>query len=306
MPERMQNFKAALFALLGFALFSVNDSIIKLLAQSYSIPQTLFWTSVFVCIVLFLYAFIRGKHRVFKTEFLGWHTVRGICMALMIFCNIFALIRLQITDFYAIVFTSPMVISLAAWLFLKDKLKKRQMTTIALGFLAILYICRPSGNLFNIGAMVALIGVLFFAMATLLVRSKLRSENALLISMNGPAITAMIALPLMAYFDFGWPHSSGDWMLFLGTGAAAAMGGVFFSMGFQYASSAAVVAPFHYTQMVWGALLGYMIFGEIPSQDVVIGSIVLAVLGIYLIYVEARLRHHTGVERENMVQHGPV
>ena len=306
MPERLKNFKAALFALLGFALFSVNDAIIKLLAQGYSIPQTLFWTSFFVCIALWGYAVSRKRRAVFKSDILNWHFLRGVFMALMIFCNIYALIRLQITDFYAIVFTAPMVISLSAWVFLKDKLKKRQIITIILGFLAVLYICRPSGNLFNIGALAALIGVIFFAMATLLVRSKLRAENPLLISMNGPAVTALMALPLMAYFDFGWPVDAFDWGLFAMSGVAAAFGGVFFSMGFQYASSAAVVAPFHYSQMIWGAILGYMIFGDIPSQDVVLGSVVLAILGIYLIYIEARMRSHTRIENENMVQHGPV
>lgn len=306
MPEKIQNFKAALFALLGFALFSVNDTVIKLLAQSYSIPQTLFWTSIFVCVVLFVYAFLKGQKKAFHTSLLNWHLVRGLFMALMIFCNIYALIRLQITDFYAIVFTAPMVISFAAWVFLKDKLKKRQITTILAGFLAILYICRPSGNLFNDGALVALVGVFFFAFSTLLVRSKLKTEQPLLISMNGPAVTAIIALPLMAIFDLGWPLDAQDWLLFAASGTAAAFGGIFFSMGFQFASSAAVVAPFHYTQMIWGALLGYMVFGEIPSQDVVIGSAVLAILGVYLIYVEARIRKHTLLENENMIQHGPV
>ncbi len=306
MPEKIQNLRAALFALIGFALFSVNDAIIKLLAQNYSISQTLFWTSFFVCIVLVVYAFVSGKKDDLKTTQKGWHLLRGLLMALMIFCNIYALIRLQITDFYAIVFTSPMVVSLLAWLFLKDKLKKRQISTILAGFLAILYICRPSGGLFNDGALVALVGVFFFAFATLLVRSKLRSEAPLMVSMNGPAVTAIIALPLMAAFGYGWPVDLFDWALFAGAGIAAAFGGIFFSLGFQYASSAAVVAPFHYTQMIWGAVLGYMVFGEVPSQDVVLGSIVLAALGVYLIYIEARLRKHTQIENENMMQHGTV
>ena len=306
MADRLENFKAVLLVTLGFGLFSLNDAIIKLLAQTYSIPQTLFWTSFFVCLVLFVYAGALGKLRGFKTQETKWHFLRGVLMALMIGCNIFALIKLQITDFYVIVFTAPMVVSLTAWLFLKDKLKKRQITTISAGFLVILYICRPDGELFNIGALSAITGVVFFSLATLLVRSKLREENPLLISMNGPAVTAIIALPLMAWFGFVVPASTLDMILFLICGAAAAFGGVFFSMGFQRANSAAVVAPLHYTQIVWGALLGYAIFREIPNQEVIVGAILLAGLGIYLIVTEARMRHHTPAENENLVQHGPV
>ena len=306
MPDKIQNFKAVILAALGFALFSVNDATLKVLAQSYTIPQTLFWTSVFVCIILLGYAKIKGRKKAFHSDKAEWHLLRGLFMAFMIFCNIYALLKLQIADFYTIVFTAPLVVSVLAWLFLKDSLRKRQMFTIAAGFFVILYVCRPEGQLFNIGALVAFIGVLFFSLATLLVRSKLRTEDPLLVSLDGPGVTALIALPLMAWFGFVIPYAPIDWLLFMICGAAAAFGGVFFSMGFQYATSAAVVAPLHYTQIIWGAIFGYLIFGEVPTTEVIIGAVLLAVLGAYLIYTEALLQKRSRLENESLIQHGPV
>ena len=90
MPEKNQNLKAVLMAVTGFSLFSLNDAVIKLLAQNYSIPQTLFWTSVFVCLALLVYARMNNGRKMLQTPKPMWHMLRGVFMMLMIFCNIFA------------------------------------------------------------------------------------------------------------------------------------------------------------------------------------------------------------------------
>ena len=302
MTHNLQNLKAIAFAVMGFALFSVNDVIIKVLAQDYSLTQTLFWSAFFVCPVLICYGLVKQGKKAFASKVWDWHFVRGLLMTAMVFCNIFALINLRVTDFYAVVFTNPLTISLLSWIVLKDKLNKQQMITILLGLCTVFYMCRPGAGLFNIGTFSAFCGTLFFALATLLVRSKLRTENPLIIGINGPIVIALISLPLALYFGFAFPQNLMDLGLFILCGVMAGFGGVFFGIGFQYASSAAVVAPFHYTQMIWGAIMGYLVFAEVPTQNVILGSSVLAVLGIYLIFSEARQKR----EVKDLIQHEPV
>ncbi len=301
------NLKAIACAVLGFALFSVNDALVKLLASSgYSISQTLFWTAFFVCPVLIGYALMRGGWSRLHSNKWGWHMFRGVLMTALVFCNIYALIHIKITEFYAVIFTNPLSISLLSWLILKDKLSKGQLACIVLGFLAVLYMCRPGAGMFNMGVLSVFVGTIFFAFATVLVRSRLREESALLIGLSGPIVIVLVALPLMAILgEITLPFSAYDWAIFVVCGITAGFGGVFFGLGFQYASSAAVVAPFQFTQMIWGGILGYLLFSEIPSQNEVVGSVVIGGLVTYLIYAEAKARR-AGRIGANSIQHEPV
>lgn len=291
MAHHLQNLKAIALVTLGFALFAFSDAILKLLAQNYTTFQTLFWTCCFTCLSLVAYSFVRYDRRVFKTTLYRWHIVRGLLMMMVNFCNIYAFLHIQLTDFYAVVFTTPLTISVLSWLILKDRLTVHQLVAVTLGLGAVIYMCRPGAGLFNVGALVAFIGTLFFIFATLLLRSKLKHENGILLSLNGPSILVIAIAPLIVISGFPVPDTALDWGLFVVGGTAVGFGGITFVLGYQYASSTAVVAPFQYTQIIWGALLGYFLFQEIPTIDVIIGSTILIILGLYLIYSEAKTRH---------------
>lgn len=286
-----QNLKAIGFAILGYGLYAVNDAVVKLLALSYTVPQTLFWTAFFILPVVVGYGLVVGGRKVFTSTVWPWHLWHGLAMTALVFCTLFALIQLRMTDFYAIIFTTPMAIALAGWLVLKDKLSKPQIFTVIAGFLMILYMCRPGSELFNLGALAALGGTGFLAIASLIVRSHLRAENALMVALDAPVVIALVSLPISLYYGFTFPVDVRSLALFIFSGISAGCAGVFFIKGFQYATTAAAVAPFHYTQMIWGAVLGYMIFGEIPSPNVILGACGLAILGLYLIVSEARAKH---------------
>ena len=306
MTDPLQNLKAIGLVILGFGMFAVNDSIIKYLAQHFTISQTLFWTSLFVGVILLAYIFINKGPAAFKTTLWSWHLVRGLCITGLVFCNIYALTQIKLTDFYAIVFTTPLSMALIARVALKDELTLPQFMAICAGFLVVLYMCRPGSELFDIGAVFAAFGTLFLVTASLLVRSKLKDEDPLLLGVTGPATLGVIALAVAIGYAVYLPQEKPfvlpegiDWGIFLLSGLSSAIANVVFIAGFQKASSAAVAAPFHYTQMIWGAVLGYLIFEEIPSTNVVIGSIALAVLGTYLIMSESRNRKQKMLKTQN-------
>jgi S-adenosylmethionine uptake transporter len=59
-------------------------------------------------------------------------------------------------------------------------------------------------------------------------------------------------------------------------------------LAFQWATSSSVVAPFHYTQIIWGTALGYLIFGDVPTKEVMTGAVLLIVSGLYIIWGERK------------------
>jgi drug/metabolite transporter (DMT)-like permease len=53
-------------------------------------------------------------------------------------------------------------------------------------------------------------------------------------------------------------------------------------------SPVALVAPFQYTQIIWGALAGWLLWAQIPSLHLLAGAAIVASSGLYVIYCETR------------------
>ena len=83
---------------------------------------------------------------------------------------------------------------------------------------------------------------------------------------------------------FGW-----DWALFVGIGVMAGVGHYFLTIAYSQAP-AAVVAPFNYAQLIGAAILGYLVFDNIPDFWTWVGAAVIVCSGLYLGHRE-RLRY---------------
>jgi drug/metabolite transporter (DMT)-like permease len=106
--------------------------------------------------------------------------------------------------------------------------------------------------------------------------------------LTGSLVSVLVFLPV-ATMNFAVPEAK-DMLIFLGMGLFGSAGGLAIAYAFQNAPSAAVIAPTHYTQIVWGTLIGYIFFSEVPHLQTIIGAGVIAVAGLYLIYGEARYK----------------
>ena len=103
----------------------------------------------------------------------------------------------------------------------------------------------------------------------------------------GSTMGLMIGLPFALTQPF--PDTTlADVSLFATLGAFGAVAPLMLAHAFQTAPSTAVIVPFHYTQIIWGALLGYFIFGEIPGRDTITGAALLIMGGLALVWSESR------------------
>ena len=84
------------------------------------------------------------------------------------------------------------------------------------------------------------------------------------------------------------PLTLSQWGLFFLTGFVNSIGLLCLSYAFQEAPAASVIAPYHYTQIIWGALLGYYLFSDVPDYRTMIGAALLIGAGLYLIRHEMR------------------
>ncbi len=283
---RKNIFIAVLLVCTGYAFYNIGDAALKLVAGKFHFSEIFFINSSIIASFMVVYGWIKEKKKAFRTKKPALMFYRALLAAAISLCNIYALPHVPLTTFYTLIFTSPFWVALLSAYFLKDRLDKRRMMLILAGFAVILFIFRPDGGLLNRWAVLVLVSAFIYSCQLVMIRHIGSTESRPFMILCGSLMCLLIAIPFLPSHYV--PPTPYEWGLFLMMGTTGSIGLLSITYAFQAAPSAAVVAPYHYTQIVWGALLGYYIFREIPDTVTIIGAALIILLGIYLIYDETR------------------
>ncbi|MDE2337119.1 MAG: DMT family transporter [Alphaproteobacteria bacterium] len=276
-----------LLTCLGYGCYNLSDAGLKFILQKVYFAQIMVTSGAITIFFMLLYGVLREGKKTFRTRKPGLMFVRALLGQAVYLCNIFAFPHIHLTTFYTLVFTSPFWVAVIASVFFKDKMDRHRMGATLFGFCVILFIFRPGGSLFNGWALLVLGGAFVYSWQLLVIRHIGSGESRAFMYICGSLISVMMGLPLIG--NHYVPLTFDEWALLLGMGLVGAIGLLCVSYAFQEAPSASVVAPYHYTQIVWGALLGYYVFHEVPGLLTMGGAGLLIAGGIYLIRHEKRL-----------------
>jgi drug/metabolite transporter (DMT)-like permease len=150
---------------------------------------------------------------------------------------------------------------------------------------------RPSGAGSLAGMAYALICAICSAVGTLTVRGLTRTESSASIVFYTALFMTLGTLPVLPVY---WVTPSLLGLaLFCSIGL---IGGIsqYWTTVALYHAPAAALSPFNYTALIWGSVLGFVIWGEVPTTPVIIGSAIVTLTGLYLLRHEAfrrRPRH---------------
>ena len=289
-PAQHHHHKRVLLPILltcaGYFCYNLNDAGLKFLLDKVHFSQLMLVAGAVNIFFMVIYGWFTEGKKCFRTNKPGLMFIRAALTQVSTFTNLLALPHIQLTTFYMIVFTSPFMVALIAAYFFKDKMEKRRMMVILFGFCVILFIFRPGGNLFDGWALMILLGSFAYSWQMLVVRHIGSGESRPFMYISGSVMGMLLALPLLG--DHYVPLSLNQWGLMGAMGLVGAIGLLCVSYAFQEAPSASTVAPYHYTQIVWGALLGYYIFNDVPHVEVIVGAALLILAGLYLLHHETR------------------
>jgi drug/metabolite transporter (DMT)-like permease len=196
-----------------------------------------------------------------------------------------------LADSYAITASSPLMMTLLAIPLLGERVGWRRITSTALGFLGVLVMLQPGSDLWRWEA------VMLLAVAVLLAMTRIWSR--VLAATDTPQAIAFwllfahvpMGLPLLAVFPSPGPLLP-SWdvvcaLAFLGLANGAAH--FLFARAFAIAP-VSVLAPYEYTTLLWGVLLGFAIWAHVPSGTTLGGAAVVIAAGLYNLHRE-RIRH---------------
>lgn len=275
---------AILLTCFGYACFNVGDAMIKLLAE-FHFSQIVLFNSGIIAVVMTAYGFYRGRQsfHMLQPKLILLRAVLAMGCSVI---NAIALPHLTLTTFYTLIFTCPLWVALFSAFFLKEKLEPRRVAAIIAGFAIVLYIFQPGSGLWNAWSGMVLVSAFCFSAAMTVMRRMGEKESRVSIIVVGGLVSVLSVSPWIPS-HFVVPDLP-QWGAFTAMGLTGAIGMLALAYAFQIAPSAATVAPYHYTQIIWGALLGYFMFGDVPEHRTMVGALLLIAAGLYLLYGEAR------------------
>lgn len=278
---------AILMWCLGAFLFTTQSAALKWLAADYDFTEIMFVRSLLVvaCTTALL---VRGPGLAapFRTRRPLLHVGRFLCFAAALGCFIQAVRVIPLADATAVTFAAPLMMTALSVPLLREKVGARRWSAVGVGMVGVLVLANPSTGIFEMAAVWALGSALAYALAIIITRKLTVTDSAIVIVWSLNALY-IVTMPFFAPFLWTLPRWS-DIGLMLLCGAIVFVG----QLVAVYACSFAppqVLAPFDYTGMIWAVLLGYVIWGDIPSWTVLSGAAILIASGIYVLYRETQL-----------------
>jgi drug/metabolite transporter (DMT)-like permease len=215
-----------------------------------------------------------------KTRHLRWHFLRALMFMAMTGINFWALQYLQLTVTSSIFFSVPLIIALVSASFLGERLDAGKWIAIVAGFAGVLVIVRPWGAEFHPAMLASVLNAIMYAGFMMMTRRLAAYDSPETIQYL-PAVGAAIGLAPFAFAAWEWPSGWLEWTVACLMGVLGGFGHYLLALAHRYAP-ASVIAPFLYQQVIYMALFGYLVFGDVPSGWVWLGAAIVVASGLYL------------------------
>jgi drug/metabolite transporter (DMT)-like permease len=267
----------------AYLLFSLLDGSAKWLVGS--VPVIVVVWLRFLLHVLIAGAVLFPVHgmKLLRTNHLRWHLLRALMFVAMTGVNFWALQYLQLTVTASIFFSVPLMIAVASAL-LGERLDPGRWIAIAAGFAGVLVIVWPGSAQFHPAMLASVVNAILYAGFMMMTRRLAAYDSPEAIQYL-PAVGAAIGLAPFALAAWQSPSGWLEWTVACLLGVLGGFGHYLLALAHRYAPSS-VLAPFLYQQVIYMALFGYLVFGDVPAPGIWTGSAVVIASGLYLFHRE--------------------
>jgi drug/metabolite transporter (DMT)-like permease len=214
--------------------------------------------------------------------------VRSALLLASTVLNFIALRYLQLDEVLAILFSTPFIVAVLAGPMLGEWVGWRRWSAIAVGFVGILVITRPGITAMHFAMLLSLLSAFTYALyliSTRFLAGTDPSDTTLFYSnLVGAAVMSLVV-------PFVWktPESALIVVLIVVMGSLGTIGHYLLIIAHRMAPASAL-SPFNYTQLVWVAMLGFLVFGDVPTGWTLAGAAIVIASGLYLVHRERVVR----------------
>ena len=269
------------------ALFACLDTTAKYLSTGMATLEIVWarYTSAFL--LTFIVSNPVTKPDLLRVGSLRLQITRSVLLVSSTSLNFMALRYMQLADVLSIIFTFPFIVAIISGPMLGEWIGWRRWCAIMFGFGGVLLITRPGSGSMQPAALFSLAATTCYGFYAVITRIVSRTDSNQTSLFYGNLVGALVMLPVL---PFVWqaPSNWGVAGLMLATGVFGSLGHFCLISGHRLAP-ASVLSPFVYTQLLWVTILGYLVFGALPTAWTLGGASMVVSSGLYLLYRERKM-----------------
>ena len=293
----LNNNQFAIFLIIISIIFgTLMGTFIKLAQEELNVITTGFLRFLFGFLIITPYI-LKTKFEVFSTKNLKIHVLRSALNLPAMLLGFAALAMLPLEKMTAIHFIVPIIVTILAVIFLKEKIYLYRSIALVMGFLGMLIILRPGIIDISIGIYMALISSLIWSVVIILTKKVSNNDSAITILSHQYVYMSLFSFPLVIYF---WDQPSLKTIIFI---LCAAISGTILHIALNHAYKLVDVTmtqPYSFLGLVVSSIIGYFVFSDKPDFYTWLGASVIFCGVLLISYRELQLNKEITRKRLNI------
>jgi len=287
--NKNKEFLGITYMLLCMLFFSINDAFIKYILLIYKditlLGQVIFIRGVCSTFILGLYLYFKKKLTLDIIKSKPLHS-RGTIESIAAIFFFLGLMYLPFGELYSLLNLAPILITASGAFILGEKVGWRRWSAVILGFIGVMIVIKPHDLQFGFAFIYPLISAIFIAQRDTITRKYLEKFDSL-------QVVFITSLSVTIFFSFGmllnFKPINLEIFIFIFLSAIFVTAGYYFSVLTIKVANISTTSPFRYTIIIFGIILGYFIFNETPSINMIFGSILIISSGIFIIFRQKKI-----------------
>jgi len=301
--RRNQIPRGIFYMVLSTVMFAGANAVFKWEVALYPVGEVAFFRSAFAFFAVCGLILPRTGLAVLRTNRYREHLQRGLSQFGSMMCIFMAFRLLSLGSAVAISFAAPLFTTLLSIVILKERVGVHRWTALIVGFIGVLVVTHPGAGTLTMGALFALANAVLISSVAVAIRRMSATESTETLTIYQMTI---ISICTMCLLPFGFTPPA--WLDLLGLAFGGISNGIaqyWWTKSLSLAPPSAVV-PFNYLSLIWAAMLGFAIWGDVPTPSLLLGSAIVAASGLYILWRETLRRGSQPVPAQPATQGGPI
>lgn len=277
--------RAALLMFCSAMAFGLMAVAIRYATGHVPTQEVAFFRNAFGLLAL-LPVLLRPGHASLRTRQLPRYLLRSALGLASMLCGFWALGHLPLSQAVSLSYSAPLFVTIAAVLWLGEKVRFRRWAAVIAGFIGVLVIVRPGAHGFDAGSLIAVLAAMISAVVAIQIKQLTRVDGPDTVVFYTYVFWVPLSL-VPALLVWVWPNATG-WLWLLATGVLGTIGQLFWTRALKLGEVSALT-PISFTQLPLVVVLGWLLFGEALDRWTLLGAAIILAANAYIAHREAVL-----------------